>query len=596
MTPDERELKRFLDGSLPSPTHMEFTAARDRVLDQLRATPAHLLTPRIAETAPQASWRRTGVALVATAALIALIVAIPFSQANWIATVEAADGSSYALPPNTVLSATDAHGLQLTLKDGSRVEMRTASAVSLDASPNGIGIRLLAGDVIVNAAARRGDHPSVLTRDMTVVVAGTSLVKTLAEGSRVGVIKGEAQVREGGVETTLRAGEQVSTSPMLAARPLREDVTWSRDASAHVAILDAFTKAVTQTTTGTLAPIAPQGPPAAEANRQAAIAEFEEASIRECDLDNLPPLPAGTRGGGANSVLMTPGRFYALCVTPATLIRSAYGYRSAIVEALIPDGLPRGGRAPIRGRFGVVGSVGQEEGLRVRGGPDWVRKQQYTIEAVANEATDAATMSGPMLRALFERRFKLRMHVETEQTTAYNLVVAPGGLKIKPAAAGSCEMPVGVPPAIDRTTGVVRAAPMINGLPQGQPRRLADVRRGKPTCGLTNGPYGPNWVTIGGEATFEALTQMLRGRLGNGIAVTDKTGISDKFNFDLESAVDANAGPGNGFGLVPEAGADVRRAPTIFVALEEQLGLRLEPVQVPREYIMIDAIEKPGPN
>ena len=44
----------------------------------------------------------------------------------------------------------------------------------------------------------------------------------------------------------------------------------------------------------------------------------------------------------------------------------------------------RGGRAPIRGRFGVVGSIGQESGLRVRGGPDWVRNEQYTIEAIAD--------------------------------------------------------------------------------------------------------------------------------------------------------------------------------------------------------------------
>ena len=98
------------------------------------------------------------------------------------------------------------------------------------------------------------------------------------------------------------------------------------------------------------------------------------------------------------------------------------------------------------------------------------------------------------------------------------------------------------------------------------------------------------------------MTQDLRGRFDHGsvrgIAITDKTGITDKFNFDLESAVDASAGRGggNGFAPGPDAGGDVPRAPTIFVALEEQLGLRLEPVQVPREYLVIDSIEKPGPN
>src|SRR5678816_3255452 len=64
MTSNERELKHLVDRHLPSPTHMEFTAARDRVLDQLRAKPAHLQTPRIAESAPPVSRWRTGVAPV----------------------------------------------------------------------------------------------------------------------------------------------------------------------------------------------------------------------------------------------------------------------------------------------------------------------------------------------------------------------------------------------------------------------------------------------------------------------------------------------------------------------------------------------------
>ena len=89
---------------------------------------------------------------------------------------------------------------------------------------------------------------------------------------------------------------------------------------------------------------------------------------------------------------------------------------------------------------------------------------------------------------------------------------------------------------------------------------------------------------------------MLRGLLGNGIAVTDKTGITDKFNWDLEYAVDGNAATACRGILTDSAGANAPRAPTIFDALEEQLGLRLEPIQVPREYLVIDAIERPGPN
>jgi uncharacterized protein (TIGR03435 family) len=227
-----------------------------------------------------------------------------------------------------------------------------------------------------------------------------------------------------------------------------------------------------------------------------------------------------------------------------------------------------------------------EDGRRIRGGPDWVRSQQFTIEAVANGTPDSATMSGSMLRALLERRFKLKTHVETEQTAAFNLVVAPGGLKIEPVASGACEVAPARP-----------GVPLVNGLPQWPPRSVAEVRRAaKPPCGVSNGPNGPNYVSVGGEATLGALTQMLRFRLSTGVGVTDKTGITDKFNWDLESAVDGNAPGLPGANLTESAAAGVPRAPTIFDALEQQLGLRLEPVQVPREYLVIDAIERPGPN
>src|SRR5687768_10642090 len=601
MTSDERELRHLVARQLPSPSHMEFVAARDRVLNELRALPPHLQKARVADGPAPASWLRTAIPLAAAAALIAIAATVSFERGDWIATVEAADGSTYTLKPNELMRASAATGAMLTLVDGSRVEMRARSELWLERAADGLDIRLHGGDIIVNAAARRDGHLYVHTRDMTVAVDSTVfLVNARADGSRVAVIEGEVRVRENNLEKRLRPGEQVATSPPIALRPVTEDITSSRNAGAHLTLLESFTKGVAQTA-GPLTALAPQADAAgAQApGVQGAAHEFEEASIRECDPDNLPPSQIGARGGGANSVMMTPGRYYALCVTPATLIRGAYGFRGAEIDALLPGGLPapRGGRAPIRGRFGVVGSIGQESGLRVRGGPDWVRKQQYTIEAVADSATDTATMSGPMLRALFERRFKLKTHVETEQTLAYNLVVAPGGLKIKPVPAGSCEIPpaAGSPPSVFR--GQVTNTILVNGMPRPTPRPLAEARRAaKPSCAELQGPNGPNWVMLVGEATFGALTQFLRARLGNGIGVIDKTGITDKFNWDLEYLVDTNFGPGSTIGIIPVADANVPRAPTLFDALEEQLGLRLEPVQVPREYLVIDAIERPGPN
>ena len=160
--------------------------------------------------------------------------------------------------------------------------------------------------------------------------------------------------REGSVETLLRPGEQVATSQVLAARSVRDDILWSRNASVHLAKVDLFMKGVAQTT-APLTPLARQADVtgAQTPGASAAALEFEEASIRQCDPDNVPAGVSGRGGGGPNSVYMTPGRLYVLCMTPAALIRTAYGYVS--VDQEVESGLNR--EAP--GRMGPIsaGSV-----------------------------------------------------------------------------------------------------------------------------------------------------------------------------------------------------------------------------------------------
>jgi uncharacterized protein (TIGR03435 family) len=588
MKPTEDSLKTLIDRHLPTPSPLELTASRERLLNELRSMPAHRQRPRVGDAAPSVSWWRPAASLAAAAALIAIIATASFQRGDWIATVEAADGSRYTIDANEVLRLSDGDAM-LTLEDGSRVEMRSEAELSLEREVEGLGIHLRSGDIIVNAAKQRSGRLHVRTKDMTVAVAGTVfLVNAATDGSRVAVIEGEVAVRErgmplrhsgrqGAIETTLKPGEQVATSPTLAGRSMREDLTWSRHAAGHLAILDSFTRGMAQTA-GRLQPLAnaAQTPGAAAGQ---ARAEFEEASVRVCDPDNLPPLPEGARGGGANSFYMTPGRTYALCMTPATLVRTAYGYGPFDLDYLRPPGTrgfgPDGRGLSLNGVYGL----GVEDGKRVRGGPDWVRSERYTIEAVANGTADAETMRGPMLQALLESRFKLKAHVETEQAPAFSLVVAPGGLRIKPAESGACEpMP---PPDVP----AVRI-----------PRGFAAVRGGeKPSCGFSNQPNGPNNVIVGGELTLATLAQWLGDPLGR-VPVADRTGVTQKFNFVLEFVWDENT-PGRRR-VVPQDGgtSDVPRAPSIFAALEEQLGLRLQPARAPREYIVIDAIERPSPN
>lgn len=302
--------------------------------------------------------------------------------------------------------------------------------------------------------------------------------------------------------------------------------------------------------------------------------QFEAASIKPCNADSLPPVPDGARGGGENSFRMTTGRTHVQCMTAATLVRTAYGYGPATLDFLNGGGRGRGLQ------IGPVYGLGVEDGLRVRGGPNWVRSDKYSIEATAGGPADAETMRGAMLQDLLERRFQLKSHFETEQVAAFALTLARGGLKIKPMAEDGC---------------MQRPAPT-PGVPVRLGSGLAAVRRGeKPWCGIGLDRNGPNAVLIGGGAGLEGLASLLGAPLG-GVQVFDRTGMPGRFNFVLEFAVDEST-PNAFLPLRPSTGAsDVPRGENIFTALEDQLGLKLEQVRAPREFIVIDQIERPSPN
>ena len=353
-----------------------------------------------------------------------------------------------------------------------------------------------------------------------------------------------------------------------------------------ITILESFLRGMKQTA-GPVAPVPGQGDDAA-AQRPAvpvtSAPDFEEASIRRCDSENLPETPALARGGGASSVQMTPGRLNALCVTVATLVRTAYGY-----SPMQLDFNRNGRRIPMD--VGQVYGVGEEDGQRVRGGPDWVRSERYTIEAVAGAGVVSSTdaMAGPMLLRLLERRLQLRAHIETEPIPAYTLTVAKGGLKIKPVSPAACQ-PLEARPgsglAFGHPTSVLTLPPSDD-----------DVRRGaKPACGSWGGrAAGPNVTFVAGDVPIEALAQHLGFQLG-GVRVLDKTGVTDRFNFFVEFARDENTPGLRGIGQPPPPPPDGPRGPNVFSALEEQLGLRLERASTPREFIVIDQVERPSPN
>jgi uncharacterized protein (TIGR03435 family) len=106
---------------------------------------------------------------------------------------------------------------------------------------------------------------------------------------------------------------------------------------------------------------------------------------------------------------------------------------------------------------------------------------------------------------------------------------------------------------------------------------------------------GPNLVFVAGEAPFSGLAQELGPRLGR-VQVFDRTDLTGQYNWILEFAEDQNLAGAIGVPPPATVPTDVPRGATIFVALEEQLGLRLEPAQAPRDFIVIDRVERPMPD
>ena len=91
------------------------------------------------------------------------------------------------------------------------------------------------------------------------------------------------------------------------------------------------------------------------------------------------------------------------------------------------------------------------------------------------------------------------------------------------------------------------------------------------------------------------IAAVLSGDLG--IKVLDRTGVTDIFNITWEFGPDENTpGVARFFEMTGTAPAGPPTAPSVFRALQEQLGLTVEPIKGPRGYIVIDQIEKPSPD
>ena len=262
----QAEIPAFVAGTLPEARellvgdHTRECVPCRRVLMEARG----VATP----VSPQGSSRNTprwlAPALRIAAAIILLLGGVVTVRTignvivdqNLRASVETVDGSlqlvndteNLEIAPDTVIRSGQvvrtarSSGTMIQLADGSRVEMDERSELQLRASRQGTTIELSRGNIIVHAADQGSGQLFVATNDCQVTVKGTIFaVNHGLKGSRVSVIEGEVEVSEGSVSALLRPGDQITTGDRLRRVPLEEEISWSRDAAKHKALLRELT-------------------------------------------------------------------------------------------------------------------------------------------------------------------------------------------------------------------------------------------------------------------------------------------------------------------------------------------------------------------
>jgi uncharacterized protein (TIGR03435 family) len=186
----------------------------------------------------------------------------------------------------------------------------------------------------------------------------------------------------------------------------------------------------------------------------------------------------------------------------------------------------------------IYGAYGVPE-AQILGGPKWIGELRFNIVAKAEHAP-AGVGTEILLQALLADRFHLVLHHETQSVSGYSLAVAKGGIKATVTEPGT--------------------------------------------------PYTTNSsrTRIDAKNTpVSALVGRLTGILS--VPVVDETGDSRRFDFTLQwvpDAVMAQAAPGS----------EIANGPSIFTAVQEQLGLKLEARKVPVDFIVVDRADPPTEN
>jgi uncharacterized protein (TIGR03435 family) len=196
-------------------------------------------------------------------------------------------------------------------------------------------------------------------------------------------------------------------------------------------------------------------------------------------------------------------------------------------------------------------------------GPDWIRTSRFDVLAKTPNnlpvALDGPDSIRPMVRALLEERFKLAAHHETRPLPRYALVMARWDGRLGPQLRRptvDCEAPT-VPPQ----------------------------QEARPTCGARMMPGN----VVARSVPVSQLAPMLLPWVQR--AVVDRTGLTGRFDIDLSWTPDQPPQGTSPLGA-PAAAPTDPNGPSIFTALQKQLGLKLVSMDVPLDLVVIDHVEQ----
>jgi uncharacterized protein (TIGR03435 family) len=214
----------------------------------------------------------------------------------------------------------------------------------------------------------------------------------------------------------------------------------------------------------------------------------------------------------------------------------------------------------------------------VTGGPGWLDTERYDVLA---KSEGTAQSAAPMLRTLLEERFKVKVHREAKDSPVYILRVANGGAKLQVTKEGSCI-------AVD-----VNSPQPAPPKPGEERPRYCGVSGGRRSIG---GLMSTDWY---GTSIAELAGRMLVSYVD--LPVVDQTKLAERYDIHLEFVPERRTSGSvhlNGE-VVPDMQApeaDPTAGPSIFSALEKQLGLKLAKGKAPLDVIVVDRADKPSVN